>query len=227
VPTYTIPTYNGLACSVDAGAITWNNAYRSKYWVYKSIDDGATYRWIGRTLGSTSFVDDAPTLGARYQVHYAGIPRVECTIDAEPGVTFPLIVEAENYLRAHDSDPGNRGLARQFAGSVDIWPKPTEEGFVVGRIRDGESTTYLVSIPSAGSYRFAVSTASGVNGGTLTLRANGQKIGPTVALVGTGGWWNFADTTIGDINLSAGTYRITAQWGSGQSNFDSFTVTQH
>ena len=78
---------HGFACEVDAGTVSWTSVDASKYWVYRSVDGGATYTWLGRTTGSpapTTFDDPRPTIGATYQVHYEGIPRVECTIDSEP-----------------------------------------------------------------------------------------------------------------------------------------------
>jgi len=73
-----------FACASDAGDLTWTDVEQSKYWVYKSVDGGATFAWIGRTVGATMFTDAAPSVGAMYQVHHAGIPRVGCTISAEP-----------------------------------------------------------------------------------------------------------------------------------------------
>lgn len=70
-----------FACLNTAGLLSWPDHDKSKYWVYRS-DDGGDFAWIGRTLGATSFTDvDAPG-GATYQVHYAGIPRSECSVPA-------------------------------------------------------------------------------------------------------------------------------------------------
>jgi len=44
-----------------------------------SRDNGLTYQWRGRTLGATTFTDTTATPDAKYQVHYNGIPRVDCT----------------------------------------------------------------------------------------------------------------------------------------------------
>jgi len=229
-PTPTLgPIVDGpFTCSVAAGAVSWPNAGQGRYWVYRSVDDGASFQWLGRTLGATSFVDQAPVLGATYQVHYAGIPRTLCDVTAEPGVTsLPGQVKAESYVQAVDTEAGNQGTATQFVGDADVWRKPNGNGFIVGRIRPGESTTYKVSVASSGSYRLAMRAASGIGGGTVTLRVDGQQVGQTTALGTTGSWWNFTKTDIGAINLTAGLHDLTVEWGPGQSNFDSIIVSRN
>jgi len=79
------PEGMAFECSVSGAEITWSDRDQDKYWVYKSVDDGATYTWIGRTLGQTTFEDLSPSGGALYQVHYDGIPRTDCTMVVEPG----------------------------------------------------------------------------------------------------------------------------------------------
>ena len=79
-----------FSCSVDAGFLTWADAGVDKYWIYRSTDDGATYDFAGRTFGATSKQDPMPAVGALYQVHYAGIPRIDCTVIAEPPATLLL-----------------------------------------------------------------------------------------------------------------------------------------
>jgi len=71
-----------LSCRADAGVISWSDHGQARYWVYKSTDGGATYNWIGRTLGTpapTTFTDQNAADTDRWQVHYAGIPRINCS----------------------------------------------------------------------------------------------------------------------------------------------------
>lgn len=75
------PTFE---CSADMGVLSWTDDVQDRYWIYKSTDGGETYNWIGRTSGETTFTDPMPMVGARYQVHYDGIARTDCTIEAEP-----------------------------------------------------------------------------------------------------------------------------------------------
>jgi len=218
-----------FGCASDAGVLTWTDANQIKYWTYKSTDDGLSWVWLGRTLGATTITDPEPAVGTRYQVHYNGIPRIFCTVTAEPPasgvVDLPAIIEAENYATAIDTEPGNQGRATQFSGDADVWGIPGSDGHVVGRIRDGESTTYDVTVSDAGRYQFAISASSGAVGGTVTISVDDQVIGQPTALENTGAWWTFTTTMIGSIDLSTGSHTVTVAWGPGQSNFDKLIVT--
>lgn len=72
-----------FACASNAGTLTWPDAKAEKYWIYKSIDGGATYDWIAGVTDLT-FVDPTPVIGGTYQVHHPGIRRVGCTITKQP-----------------------------------------------------------------------------------------------------------------------------------------------
>lgn len=76
-----------VTCAANAGTISWNDAGQSKYWIYRSTPDRPTFEWIGRTLGGTTFSDPYPTVGAEYQVRFAGAPFFNCTIEAEPAAS--------------------------------------------------------------------------------------------------------------------------------------------
>jgi len=78
-----------FSCEVDAGEVSWTDHGVGKYWVYRSVDGGAAFNWIGRTLGETSFTDRTPSIGAQYQVHYNGIPRIACQVNSEPVDVLP------------------------------------------------------------------------------------------------------------------------------------------
>jgi len=72
------PPDGDFGCVADAGVVTWSDHLQPKYWIYRSVDGGETFRWVGRALNSATFTDPAPTAGAVYQVHYQGIPRSVC-----------------------------------------------------------------------------------------------------------------------------------------------------
>jgi len=185
--------------------------------------------------GATSFTDPNPTVGATYQVHYAGISRVLCATTAEPDVgrtvALPGVIEAENFVSAVDSNAGNQGPATQFEGDADVWPKLGDNGFILGEIYGGESTTYHVSVATDGFFQFVISSASG-NGaydtpGVVQLAVDGQDATDTILLSDTGQWWTFADTDLGPIYFEAGEHAVTVKWlgrYSGRSNFDKLTV---
>jgi|GEM_PF-706154 len=128
----------GFACASAGGNLTWSDDGVAKYWVYRSTDSGLTYSWIGRTIGSpapTSFTDLNPVVGARYQVHYEGIPRVECSIESEPpdgGGGFTCSADAGNLTWTDDGvdrywvyRSTDGGLTYSWIGRTIGFPAPT------------------------------------------------------------------------------------------------------
>jgi len=108
-----------FSCASDAGVLTWPDNQQNKYWVYKSTDGGASFNWIGRTLGATTFTDPAPSVGAQYQVHYQGIPRFDCDIVSEPTVV---------------------AFACEASGAVLTWTDDAQSKYWVYRSTDGGQT---------------------------------------------------------------------------------------
>jgi len=143
----------GFACESDQGQLSWTDDGVAKYWVYRSTDSGQTYNWIGRTAGSpaaTSFVDQTPTVGARYQVHYQGIARVECSIEREPvspGAGF-----------ACESDGGQ--LSWTDDGVAKYWVyKSTDSGQTynwIGRTKGSPAATNFTDPNPTASARYQV-----------------------------------------------------------------------
>jgi len=144
---YTNP--DDFSCDANEGAVTWTDAVKSKYWVYKSTDGGATYNWLGRTAGSpaaATFTDPAPSVGATYQVHFAGIDRVTCTVSAEPTASAAPF--------ACDSNGGV--LSWTDAGEAKYWVYNSVDGGAtynwLGRTAGAPAaTTFTDPAPSIGT----------------------------------------------------------------------------
>lgn len=115
-----------FSCASDQGTLSWTDAGQSKYWIYKSLDGGVTYDWIGRTEGATTFSDAAPEAGALYQVHYAGIPRIACTISVESAPAPPPPPPPEPFVFACVSDGGV--LSWGDAGADRYWIYRSTDG---------------------------------------------------------------------------------------------------
>jgi len=112
---------SGFACFSDAGELSWSDNGAAKYWVYKSTD-GVNFSWIGRTLGATTFTDPAPVVGATYQAHFAGFPRVDCTITAEPAALDPFACEVDNgVITWTDDGPRTYWVYRSTDGVNYVW----------------------------------------------------------------------------------------------------------
>lgn len=231
------PTAGGVfecAADADSGTVTWTDLSQSKYWVYKSVDDGQTYRWIGRTLGSSTFRDPDSSTGDLYQVHYAGIPRVGCSIAGPVGqspygdaaAAVPGIVEAENYdlggqgVAYSDVETANRGGTYRNDG-VDVWTTVRGAGFTVGSTRGGEWTEYTVAVSEPSTFDVALRIATGnPNAGGVSVSIDGRTVG-SIAEVEGSDWWQFRSAPIGEVPLAAGTHTVRVEWtGNGQVNFD-------
>jgi len=230
------PSANGtpFACDSNGGVLTWSDRAAPRYWIYKSTDGGVTYNWIGRTLGATTFTDQSPTVGAKYQVHFVGVPRFACTIVSEPAAQSPFggaapvpgVIEAEEYdqggpgVAYADDEALNKGGALRSDG-VDIWPTFGAAGHTVGSTRTGEWTEYTIDVASSGRYDATMRVASGdPSPGGVVVTIDGQTVGSVAAITGTG-WWSFADIAIGTINLQAGEHILRVEWiNGGAVNFD-------
>lgn len=105
-----------FTCDVVGDTITWTDDAQTKYWVYRSVDDGETYSWLGRTFGATTFTDPSPVDGALYQVHYAGIPRVDCTTGAQAYLQFDFVAPTGSVHGA-DEIPWMNDMSVTVTGS--------------------------------------------------------------------------------------------------------------
>jgi len=149
-------------------------------------------------------------------------------VDDLAAVAVPGSVEAENYLRAVDSDAGNQGPATQFAGDVDVWPTVGEDGFTVGRTRGGEWLEYAIDVAEDGVYDIGVRLASGkIEPGTIAVSIDGDVVG-LLAAIPRNGWWSFSTESAGTTDLTAGRHTLRLDIdGRGQVNVDRVEITEN
>jgi uncharacterized protein YegP (UPF0339 family) len=102
-------------------------------------------------------------------------------------------------------------------------------GFVAGYWNQGASTTFTVSVPSAGTYQARLRYANGPDPApgakTVSLYVNGTKV-RQVSLASTGNWDTWA-TQATDVPLVAGTNSVSFRYDSGDGgnvNLDKMTV---
>jgi len=166
-----------FACRVSAGSVSWTDDGQSKYWIYRSTDGGASWSWLGRTLGATSFVDTRPVVGVKYQVHYAGIPRVECTIDAEP------VLAGDTFACAINPTTG-----------VIVWTDAGQSKYWIYRSVDGVTYTWLgrtvgstafadVNPPTGATYQVHYAGYPRTNCSTQVGSVNPTPVPPTATPV--------------------------------------------
>ncbi|TDV47858.1 family 16 glycoside hydrolase [Actinophytocola oryzae] len=102
-------------------------------------------------------------------------------------------------------------------------------GFVAGYWNQGASTTFTVSVPTAGSYQARLRYANGpdpvAGAKTVSLYVNGTKV-RQVSLASTGNWDTWATKTDA-VTLAAGTNSISYRYDAGDGgnvNLDRLTV---
>jgi len=142
---------------------------------------------------------------------------------AQVVIPVPGRIEAEDYSGFSDTDAGNQGRAASFVDDVDVWPL-IGGGYIIGRVRPGEHTSYDISVAETGRYEFVLRNASGGTGGTATVSVDGEPIAAATALGNTNGWWRFRSAVLGEAHLERGNHTLRIDWGPGQSNLDYLDV---
>lgn len=100
----------------------------------------------------------------------------------------------------------------------------TDGGQNVGYIDTGDSMTYSVNVPSAGTYKISYRVASAVNGATIQLdQGSGTPALGTVGVPNTAGWQTWT-TVSHNVMLAAGKQNIAIRAKAGGFNVNWFKV---
>ena len=136
-------------------------------------------------------------------------------------------IEAEDYKAGtngteyfdFDADVNLGGEYRPTEG-VDIEVTgDVEDGFNVAFIQDGEFLTYDVDVASAGTYNVVLRVATpSEDTQSAEVTINGETY--TTAFGFTGGWQEYTDVTVANVNLAAGTQEIRFDARSSMFNFN-------
>lgn len=143
-----------LLCASDGGLITWSGGATDvdSYWIYRSTNGGETYQWLGRAAGDVATIaDPAPRIGARYQVHHAGVPRRTCSTTNEPpppNCSASGVLEAEDALLAGRFEVGAGSSAS--AGAYAHVPRGTGGEWNGAR---GNFVEFCATVEEAGPFR--------------------------------------------------------------------------
>ncbi len=136
-----------------------------------------------------------------------------------------LLIEAEDYVRFHDTTPGNTtGEYRQDA--VDI-EKTSDQGggFNIGYIDAGDWLEFSLEVTAPGAFSVESRVASAQNGGAFLIEIDGKAAAEPIAISATGDWqtWASLNTAIGD--LAVGNYALCIQMKSGPFNLNWLKLT--
>ena len=136
-------------------------------------------------------------------------------------------IEAEDYKAGtngteyfdFDADVNLGGEYRPTEG-VDIEVTgDVEDGFNVAFIQDGEFLTYDVDVAEASTYNVVLRVATpSEDTQSAEVTINGETY--TTAFGFTGGWQEYTDVTVANVNLAAGTQEIRFDARSSMFNFN-------
>jgi beta-glucanase (GH16 family) len=135
----------------------------------------------------------------------------------------PGRIEAEYYdlggegIAYSDTEARNIGLEMRGSEGVDIeYTADAGQGHNVGWIEADEWLGYTIDVQEAGEYEVVVRVASEQAGGRLAVEVGENRISSQFAA--TGGWQNWATTTVGRINLEAGVQDLRLLFESSSFN---------
>ncbi len=129
-----------------------------------------------------------------------------------------------DYHNISNGAPWNNGWVYRNDG-VDI-EKCTDvitNGFNVGWTGTGEFLTYTVQVQQAGTYAVTLRTAVNAAGGYIGMSWDG-KDQVLVPLSQTGGWQNWGNQSLGQVDLTAGTHTVKLNLFFGGFNLNYLDV---
>ena len=148
-------------------------------------------------------------------------------VSEPPTATGTIRIEAEDYKAGtngteyfdFDADV-NLGGAYRLEEGVDIEATgDVEGGFNVGWIQAGEFLTYDVDVAEAGTYNVVLRVATpSENTQSAEVTINGETY--TTAFGFTGGWQEYQDVLVTNVELAAGTQELRIDARSSLFNFN-------
>ncbi|HVY26183.1 MAG TPA: choice-of-anchor A family protein [Polyangiaceae bacterium] len=137
--------------------------------------------------------------------------------------SVPYRVRSLDFTAFQDSDTTHEGNCG--SGPVDSETTSDAAGgdCDVGWTHPGEWLEYSIQVASAGKYNLTARVASALTGKTLRLSVDGQSVGGSLS-VPSSGWQAFADRTVKDVNLTAGTHTLRVTFETGDTNLNYIDV---
>jgi aryl-phospho-beta-D-glucosidase BglC (GH1 family) len=100
----------------------------------------------------------------------------------------------------------------------------SSNGFDVGWIENNEWLAYTVQVQTSGVYSAAFNVAAQSAGGQIFVMVDGQGVS-FVNIPATGGWQNWQNVILENINLTAGTHKLTLRFYTGNFNLSNIDFT--
>ncbi|MBV6511008.1 MAG: hypothetical protein FMNOHCHN_00487 [Ignavibacteriaceae bacterium] len=145
-----------------------------------------------------------------------------------PGNIFAVNYDMGKHNTAYfDTDFQNTGggsynsgfLYRNDGVDIEQCSDFASNGYNVGWISNNEWLSYTVTVNTTGVYNIDLNVAAQSAGGSIFLLMNGTPLGGFIQVPATGGWQNWQTVQLSNVQLSAGTHKLTVRFYSGNFNF--------
>ncbi len=100
----------------------------------------------------------------------------------------------------------------------------SSNGYDVGWIENNEWLAYTVQVQTSGVYSATFNVAAQNAGGQIFVLVDGQGVS-MVNIPATGGWQNWQNVILQNINLTAGTHKLTLRFYTGNFNLSNIDFT--
>ncbi|HEY0465013.1 MAG TPA: carbohydrate-binding domain-containing protein, partial [Polyangiaceae bacterium] len=149
----------------------------------------------------------------------------ERTSSVEEALTIavPYRVRAIDFTTFNDSDTVHEGSCG--SGPVDQ-QTVSDSGVTCGvaYTKPGEWLEYSLQVATAGKFNLVSRVAGNATGKTIRLLIDGVAVGGSQSVPSTG-WAAFADRTVNDVALGAGTHTLRVLFETGDTNLNYIDLT--
>jgi hypothetical protein len=217
------------SATIVGGTITKVSFYNSNELLGEDASEPYLFQWEGLTEGTYS-ITAMVTDNAGIETSSAPV-SIRVVVPQGPyegsAATIPGKIELENYdvggngFAYYDTDAGsNVDPAPDFRTDEDVDIETcadTGGGYNLGWTVAGEWLEYTVNVAKTGTYTLTIRVACDGDGKTISLSTNGTALVNDIAIPNTGGWQEWTNVIIENMELTAGTQilRLTI----GESDF--------
>ncbi len=139
---------------------------------------------------------------------------------------FDTEIANYNVSTGHYTSWNNGWAYRNDGIDIEVSEDPLSNGYNVGWIENGEWMQYDVQVNNTAIYDINIRVASGGNGGSFQLEANGAVLAPPVNVSNTGGWQNWSNVTLSNVVLDESVKKIKFQTIEEGFNLSSFEFVE-
>ncbi len=154
------------------------------------------------------------------------IPSSSLAASSSSAATFSgLLIEAEDYLRYHDTTAGN-STGEYRTDDVDI-EKATDTGggYSIAYADAGDWLEFSLNVTQAGTFAIESRVATAQSGGAFWYELDGARAVDDISVTPTGGWQTWASLNHSLGQVSVGNYALCVQMKSSPFNLNWMKIT--